>query len=123
VLVEHVSRFPLDRFVAVGFRPGHLQGLAVHFESIHLLHRFQRGLLAIEDDECLALALQAALSNDVQYGPVVLEDFGECLLHRVDLDTLLKVVDLLLSASRRPPGAFWVRVALCDYSHRFYICD
>jgi hypothetical protein len=96
VLVEHVCRFPLDGLVAVGFRPGHFQSLTVHFESVHLLHRLQRRLLAIEDDECLALALQAALSNNVQYGPVVLEDFGECLLHRVDLDALFEVVDLVL---------------------------
>lgn len=100
VLLKHVCRFPLDRLIAVCFRFRHLQRLAIQLESIHFLDCLKRRLLAVKDDKCLTLAFQTALGDDVEYGAVVLEDFGERLLHGVDLDTLLKVVHLVLSASR-----------------------
>jgi hypothetical protein len=100
VFVEHVRRFSLHRLVAVCFRPVHLQGLSVQLKPAHLLDRVERRLLAVKHDERLALALQAALRNNIQNRAVVLEDLCERLLHRVDLDTLLEIVDLLQSASR-----------------------
>ena len=39
VLVKHVFRLALDGLIAVRLRPGHLHGLAVHLEAIHLLNR------------------------------------------------------------------------------------
>jgi hypothetical protein len=100
VLLEQVCSLPLDSLVAMCLRPVHLQRLAVQLESAHLLDSIQRRLFAIKDDERLALALQAALRNNIQNRAVVLKDLRECLLHRVDLDALLEVVDLLQSASR-----------------------
>lgn len=100
MLLKHVCGFPLDRLVAVCFRFRHLQRLAIQLETVHFLDCLERRLLAVKDDECLTLALQAALSDNVEYRSVVLEDFGECLLHCVDLDTLFKVVHLRLSAPR-----------------------
>jgi hypothetical protein len=99
VVLEQLARFSLDRLVAVCLRPVHLHDLAVHLKPIHLLHGLQRRLLAVEDDECLALALQTALCDHVEYGAVVLEDAGEGLFHGVDFDALLEVVDLVAIAS------------------------
>jgi hypothetical protein len=98
VLVEHICRFPLDRLIAVALRPRHLQHLAIQLEAVHFLNGLERRLFAVEDEERLALALQTALRNDVEYGAVALEDLCEGLLHRVDLYALLEVVDLGLSA-------------------------
>lgn len=94
VLVEHSGRLPLDRLVAVRLRARNLERLAVHLKAVHLLHSVQAGLLAIEHDEGLALALQAALSDDIEDGAIVFEHDGERLLQRLDLDALLEVVDL-----------------------------
>jgi|TARA_R110002003_G_scaffold96_12_gene7498 hypothetical protein len=76
----------------------HLYRFAIELEPAHLLNGLQRSLFTVKDDESLALALQAALSNDVEDGAVVLKDFGKSLLHRIDLDALLKIVHLYLSA-------------------------
>jgi hypothetical protein len=86
VFVEHLGRLLLDRLVAVSLCARDLHVLAEQFEAIHLL--------AVEDDESLALALQAALRDDVDNGAVVLENDGESLLEVVDVDALLEVVDL-----------------------------
>jgi hypothetical protein len=94
VLVEHLGRLLLDRLVAVSLRTRDLHVLAEQLEAIHLLGGIHAGLLAVEDDERLALALQAALRDDVDNGAVVLEDDGKRLLEVVDVDALLEVVDL-----------------------------
>jgi hypothetical protein len=94
VLVKHFCRLALDRLIAVRLRFGHLHSLAVHLETIHLLNRIQTGLLAIEYDKGLALALQAALRYNVEDRAVVLEDDSEGFLEGIDLDALFEVVDL-----------------------------
>jgi hypothetical protein len=101
VLIEHVGCFALDRLIAVCFRPSHPHFLAVHWEAVHSLGCLHRRLLTIEDDKSLSLALQTALSNDIENGAVALEDNIECLLHGVNLDAFLEVVDLLLLALRQ----------------------
>jgi hypothetical protein len=102
VVLEHVRRFPLDRLVAVCLCPVHSHDLAIHLKSVHLLHSLQCCLLAVKHNKCLALSLQTALRDDIQDRSVVLEHPGQGLLHRIDLDTLLKVVDLLQSALQPP---------------------
>jgi hypothetical protein len=104
VIVEQFRRLSLDGLVAVCLRPVHLHDLAVHFESVHLLDRLQRSLLAVKDDERLTLALQTALRNNIENRAVVLEDSCQGLLHGIDLNALLEVVDLVLSAIA-PPSA------------------
>lgn len=94
VLVEHLGRLPLDCLVAMCLRARNLHGLAKELEAVHLLYSVQSRLLAIEDDEGLALALQAALRDNFKDRAVVLEDDIESLLEVVDVDTLLEVVDL-----------------------------
>jgi hypothetical protein len=121
VLVEHVRCFSLDRLVAVCFRLRHLQGFAIQLEAGHLLYRLQCGLFAVEHNERLALALQTTLGNNVEYGSIVLKDFGEGLLHGVDLDALLEVVHLVLSASRHGVQCECVLRSAVN-SHKFYIC-
>jgi hypothetical protein len=86
VFVEHLGRLLLDRLVAVSLCARDLHVLAEQFEAIHLLGGLH--------DESLALALQAALRDDVDNGAVVLENDGESLLEVVDVDALLEVVDL-----------------------------
>jgi hypothetical protein len=108
VVVEQLWRLSLDRLVAVCLRPMHLHDLAVHLEPVHLLYRLQRGLFAVEDNERLALALQAALRDNIENRTVVLEDSSQGLLHGIDLNALLEVVDLVLSAIA-PPSAMRVR--------------
>lgn len=71
-----------------------LHSLAIHFEAIHLFHRLQRRLLAVEHNKGLTFALQAALSDDVEYGSIVREDGRERLLEGINLDAFLEVVDL-----------------------------
>ena len=94
VLVEHFGRLPLDGLVAVRLRKRHPDVLSPQLEAIHLLSGRRRGVLAVEDDEGLALALQAALSNDLDDLAIVLEDGVENLLEVVDLLALVEVVDL-----------------------------
>lgn len=94
MLLEHLHRLPLHRLIAVRLRARHLQRLAVQLEPIHLLDRVERRLLTVKHHERLALALQRRLGDDVQHGAVVHEHAHERLLHRVDLDPLLEVVDL-----------------------------
>lgn len=113
VIVEQFRRFSLDCLVAVCLRPVHLHDLAVHLEPVHLLYRLQRGLFAVEDNERLALALQTALRDNIENRTVVLEDSSQGLLHGIDLNALLEVVDLVLSAIA-PPSAMRVR---CWRSH------
>jgi hypothetical protein len=100
VLVEHVCCLSLDRLVAVCFRLGYLQGLAIQLESSHLLDCLQCGLFAVKHNKRLALALQATFSNNVEYRAIVLKDFGESLLHGIDLNALFEIIDLVLLASR-----------------------
>jgi hypothetical protein len=104
VIVEQFRRLSLDGLVAVCLRPVHLHDLAVHFEAVHLLYRLQRSLLAVEDNERLSLPLQTALRNHIQDRAVVLKDSRQGLLHGIDLNALLEVVDLVLSAIA-PPSA------------------
>lgn len=104
MILEQFRRLSLDRLVAVCLRPVHLQDLAVHLESVHLLYRLQRCLLAIENNKCLALSLQTALRDNIENRTVVLEDSCQGLLHGIDLNALLEVVDLVLSAIA-PPSA------------------
>ena len=94
VLIVHVRRLPLDRLIAVRLRLLHAHHLAEELEAVHLLDGIQAGLLAVEDDESLALALETALCDDLNDLPVVLEDDGERLLQVVDLLALVEVVDL-----------------------------
>ena len=94
MLLVHVGRLPLDRLVAVRLSPCHTHHLAEQLEAVHLLNSIQAGLLAVEDDESLTLAPNAALRNDVDDLAIVLEDDGESLLHVVNLLALVEVVDL-----------------------------
>ena len=71
--LEHQA-LALDRFVAVRLGLLDLHDLAVHFESVHLLHSLERCLLAVKHNKRLALALQAALRNDIEDRSVVFED-------------------------------------------------
>ena len=98
VILEQFRRLSLDRLVAVCLRPVHLHDLAIHLESVHLLHRLQRCLVAIENNKRLAFALQTTLRDNVENRSIVLKDSCQGLLHGIDLDALLKVVDLVLSA-------------------------
>jgi len=104
VIVEQFRRLSLDCLVAVCLRPVHLHDLAIHLEAVHLLYRLQRSFLAVKDNKCLALPLQTALCDNIQDRTVVLEDPCQGLLHGIDLDALLEVVDLVLSAIA-PPSA------------------
>lgn len=122
MLFEHLCCFSLNRLVAVRFRLGHLEGFAVQLETAHFLDRFECGLLAVKHDKSLALALEAALRDNVEYRSVVLEDFGESLLHGVDLDALFEIADLVLSASRYGVQRDCVLRAVVNL-HKFYICD
>lgn len=94
MLVEHLGRLLLDCLVAVSLRARDLHGLAEQVEAIHLIDSIQSGFLAVEDDEGLPLALQAALRDDFENGAVGLEDDVEGFLEVVDVDTLLEIVDL-----------------------------
>jgi hypothetical protein len=104
VIVKQLRHLALDCLVAVCLRPVYFHDLAVHFESVHLLDRLQRSLLAVKDDERLTLALQTALRNNIENRAVVLEDSCQRLFHGIDLDALLEVIDLVLSAIA-PPSA------------------
>ena len=96
MLLERLGRLPLDGLVAVRLRALHPHVLAEKLEGVHLLDGIQAGLLAVEDNEGLALALDALLRNDVDDLAVVFEDDGESLLEVVDVDALLEIVDLVM---------------------------
>lgn len=100
VVLEHVWCFPLDRLVAMCLCPLHLHDLAIHLKAVHLLDRLERCLLAVKHNKRLSLALQAALRNHIEDRAVVLKHPGERLLHGIDLDTLLQVVDLVAICQR-----------------------
>lgn len=95
VLVVHVRSLPLDRLIAVRLSLLHAHHLAEELEAVHLLDGIQAGLLAVEDNECLALALETALGDDLDDLSVMLEDDGEGLLQVVDLLALVEVVHLI----------------------------
>ena len=100
VLLEQLRRLALHRLVAVRARARHLDGLAVQLEAVHLLHGVERALLAVKHHKRLPLALERRLGNNVQHGAVVAKHARQRLLHRVDLDALLEVVDLAADKSR-----------------------
>ena len=91
MLLPQLPRLPLDRLIAVRPRPLHAHRLAVQLEPAHLLDGAQHGLLAIEHDKRLALALERALGDDVQHGAVVVEHARERLLQGIDFHALLEV--------------------------------
>jgi hypothetical protein len=93
VLVEHVPGLALDRHVAVLLCLLHLHDLAVHRETIHQ-HSLLCRLLVVEDHKGLALALEAALGDDIDDRTEVVKDGVECALEFIDLDALLEVADL-----------------------------
>jgi hypothetical protein len=97
VLVEHVTGLALDRHVAVLLCLLHLHDLAIHRKAIHQ-HSLLRRLLVVEDHKGLALALDAALSDNIEDGAEVVKDGMECALEFIDLDALLEVADLELLA-------------------------
>lgn len=102
MILEQLGGLPLDRLVAVGLRARNLHGLAVQLEAVHVLHSIERALLAVEHDKRLSLALQRTLCDYVEDGAVVLEHARERLLHGVDFDPLLEVVDLRPCISYMP---------------------
>ena len=83
-----------DSLVAVCSRLGHLHDPPIHLKPAHLLHGIQSGLLAVEHDKRLTLALQALLHYDVENRAIVLEDGGQGSFHGLHLDALFKIVDL-----------------------------
>jgi hypothetical protein len=93
-------------------RAGDADRLAVQLEPIHILDGLERGFLAVEHDEGLPLALQAALGNHVQDRPVVREDAPQRFLEHVDGDTLFEVVDLCVGRLVGVPSAHAVGSAL-----------
>jgi hypothetical protein len=94
-----IRRLPLYGLIAMCLRQRYLHLLPVKLEPVHLLHRLQCRLLAIEYDKGLAFTLQAGFSNDVEDRSIVVEDGVQRLLERLDLDTLGEIVYLRLLAN------------------------
>jgi hypothetical protein len=94
VLLKEVCCLRLDRLVAVALCHRDLHLLAIHRKAAHFLDCIDTALSAIEHDKCLALALQAALGDDVENRAIGLEDGGKGFFESVDSDALFKIADL-----------------------------
>lgn len=91
----------------ITFRLGEIQyhRLSKQIKPLYFADSVGGGLDGVEDDERLALSLQAGLCDDFHDGAIVFEDFGERFFQRVDLDFLGQVLDLDVQWSERCAGA------------------
>lgn len=104
MVLKHIWSLALDSRVAVSARHLNSHRLAIECEAIHEESLLDIGVVSVEDDEGLTLALHAGLGDNVDDRTDVGEDASQDLLHLVNLASLVKVVDV--DAARQLAGSF-----------------
>lgn len=94
----------LHNRITLALRKIQYHRLAKQIKPLDFADGVCRGLDRVEDDEGLALALEAGFRDDLHDGAVVFEDFGEGFFERGDLDFLGQVLDLNVQWSERCQG-------------------
>ena len=84
----------LDALVTPRARHGDSHGLPEELEALNLGDSLLGVLWLLEDNECLALALDIFLGDDIRDGTELGEDGSEGLGQRLELDALFQILDV-----------------------------